>query len=399
LSQPEIELYFNDRRAKGFNVIQTNVLIYLWASRGWNVGLPAFTNNDTDQPNEAFWAQMDWIVDRAKAYGLHMALTVAWSVDYPTLFGNDTARASRFARWLGARYRNRSNIVWVVAGEYDLNKTSSWSAYDAVAQGLLEGDGNHLITIHPAIPTNTQAGLQSSSVHWHARTWLSFNMLQSGHVDDRRSAGLLENYQMVENNYRLLPTKPVLDAEPAYEDAPDGFWLGWRTGYRIGADAVRRKAYWSVFSGAGGHSYGHNDVFRFWKPGDSNTTESRNHWMNSLQAPGALQLKHLKTLMEGRAFDRVPDQTMIVSDAGTGRDHVCASRDANGRDAVVYVPTGNHVTVDMTSLAGLVRASWFDPRDGTSTPIGMFSSRDTRSFDPPGAPGVGNDWILVLDVV
>jgi hypothetical protein len=328
-----------------------------------------------------------------------MALTVAWSVDYPTLFGNDTARATRFGRWIGSRYRNRSNIVWVVAGEYDLNTTSTWSAYDAVAQGLLEGDGNHLITIHAATPMRTQAGIQSSSVHWHTRLWLSFNELQSGHVDDRRAAGLIENYQMIENDYRLIPTKPVLDAEPAYEDAPDGFWLGWKTGYRIGADVVRRKAYWSVFAGAAGHTYGHNDVFRFWKPGDNNTSGSRNHWMNSLQAPGASQMKHLRTLMEGRSFDRVPDQTLLLSDAGTGRGHVRASRAANGRDAVVYIPTGNEVSVDMSGLTGLVRASWFDPRDGTSTAIGLFANRGTRTFDPPGDPAVGNDWILVLDTV
>ena len=42
LSQDEIELFFADRRSKGFNVIQINVLIYLWAERGWNGGLPAF---------------------------------------------------------------------------------------------------------------------------------------------------------------------------------------------------------------------------------------------------------------------------------------------------------------------------------------------------------------------
>jgi aryl-phospho-beta-D-glucosidase BglC (GH1 family) len=68
-------VYFADRRSKGFNVIQINVLIYLWAARGWNGGLPAFQDNNTDLRNEAFWARMDWIVDRAKAYGLHMALS------------------------------------------------------------------------------------------------------------------------------------------------------------------------------------------------------------------------------------------------------------------------------------------------------------------------------------
>ena len=361
LSQDEVELYFADRRSKGFNVIQINVLVYLWAERGWNAGLPAFQDNNTDLRNEAFWAQMDWIVDRAKAYGLHMALTLGWGYDYPTLFGNDTAKATRFGRWVGARYRDRSNIISIVAGEYDqnLNRTT-WSAYDAVAQGLLESDSNHLITIHPATPTNTQDGIQSSSVDWHARPWLSFNILQSGHVDDRRSAGWLENYQMVENDNRLVPTKPVLDAEPAYEDTPDGIFLGWNSAYRIGADVVRRKAYWSVFAGAAGHTYGHNDIYRFWKPGDASVTFSRTGWVKSLQAPGAGQMKHLKALMESRSFDRVSDQTLLASDPDTGRNHVRASLAASRRDAVVYTPTGNAISVRMDRLAGFVRATWFE---------------------------------------
>ena len=44
-----------------------------------------------------------------------------------------------------------------------------------------------------------------------------------------------------------------------------------------------------------------------------------------------------------------------------------------------------------------VRASWYDPRDGSSRPIGTFANQGVRKFTPPGMPGAGNDWVLVLD--
>ena len=399
LTKPDIDLYFHDRSSKGFNVIQINTLAYFWRNLGWRVGVAPFHNDNPDTPNETFWSDMDWIVDRAKAHGLHAALFLGWGYHYPALFGNDTAKAMRFGRWVGTRYRDRSNVVWFVAGEYDLNRTSTWSAYEAVARGLIEGDGNHLITIHPAIPTKTQTGIQSSSVHWHHRSWLSFNVLQSGHVDDLRSAGMLENYQMIEHDYRLNPAKPVLDAEPAYEDTLDGIWLKWPSSYRIGADVMRRKAYWSVFAGAAGHTYGHNDVYRFWRVGEATLSGSRHDWVDSLQAPGANQMRHLKTLMEGRSFDRVPDQKVLASDAGTGRGHVQVTRATSRRDALVYIPTGTNVSINTNSFTGWVRATWFDPREGTSVPIGTFANTGVTAFDPPGNPMVGNDWVLVLDAV
>jgi hypothetical protein len=397
LTPQEAEMYFADRRSKGFNVIQINALIYLWTTRGWNGGMPAFQRNNPDLPNETFWSYLDWLVVRAKAYGLHLAIALGWGPDYPTLFGNDTAKAIRFGRWVGLRYRNHSNIVWIVAGEYDLNRTTNWSVYDAVAQGLLEGDGQHLLTIHPSIPSGTPKGVQSSSLHWHTRPWLSFNMLQSGHVDDLRSAGMTENYQMVDHDYPLRPTKPVLDAEPAYEDAPDGIWLGWNSSSRMGADVMRRKAYWSVFAGASGHTYGHNDVYRFWKPGDPVTSLSRNNWVDSLQAPGAHQMRYLKALMEIRSFERVPDQALLASSPGTGTAYVRATRAASGRDALIYIPAGNDVTINMDRLAGSAQATWFNPRTGNYSRIGVLTNRGTRTFNPPGDPAVGNDWVLVLD--
>jgi hypothetical protein len=43
-----------------------------------------------------------------------------------------------------------------------------------------------------------------------------------------------------------------------------------------------------------------------------------------------------------------------------------------------------------------INAYWYDPRLGTSTFIGEFPKKDSRTFTPPSS-GRGNDWVLVLD--
>jgi len=56
------------------------------------------------------------------------------------------------------------------------------------------------------------------------------------------------------------------------------------------------------------------------------------------------------------------------------------------------------VTVDLTKLTGArIEAWWFDPRTGAAKAIGQWPREGMRTFTPPGTPGRGHDWVLVLD--
>jgi hypothetical protein len=103
--------------------------------------------------------------------------------------------------------------------------------------------------------------------------------------------------------------------------------------------------------------------------------------------------------MESRPFlNRIPDQALIVGDAfsGTG-DHLRATRDQDGSYALIYVPSGQHLKVNLTLLSGeKVRAWWFNPRSGVATRIGEFAKKADAEFRPPFDRG-GRDWVLVLD--
>ena len=55
------------------------------------------------------------------------------------------------------------------------------------------------------------------------------------------------------------------------------------------------------------------------------------------------------------------------------------------------------MNIQMGKIAGTkLTASWFDPRNGNYTTIGVFENKGTHVFNPPGEEKEGNDWILVL---
>jgi hypothetical protein len=360
-----------------------------------------FLNNNLDTPNQSYWQRVDWMVDEVARHGLYVLLTPMWGKHYPRYVGTDTAKAYDLGKWLGNRYRNRTHVMWFVSGEYDSingyrSITSAQKALlNAVAQGLEDGHGgSQLMTIHPT-------GVRTSSTDFHNETWLDFNMLQSGHHDDCEAAGIPENHTLIAKDYDRTPIKPVFDGEPAYEDMIDGYFTGSRedTSPRMGADVMRRKAYWSVFAGGFGHTYGHSDVQIFWSPAKPKEEANRNHWRDALEAPGAWQMRHLRSLIESRPFlNRIPDQSVIVSAAGSGKNHVRATRASDWSYAMVYIPTGEMVTVKMSKISSAaVKASWFDPRTGAYIDIGDYPNSGTQVFDAPGATAIGNDWVLVLD--
>jgi Protein of unknown function (DUF4038)/Putative collagen-binding domain of a collagenase len=387
-SAADVAYYLDDRVRRGFTLIQVDL--------GW--GEKQYVNGNTDTPNEPYWRGVDQVLNEATARGLYIVFAVMWGWDYPNAFNGDSSKAYRLGSWLGKRYLGRKNILWIVSGEYEhIGKyqpltPKELAVLNSLAAGLRsEHRGSQLMTIHPAGMT--------SSEHFHKESWLDFNMLQSGHVDDTEALGLPQNHTVVTNDYNRKPIKPVVEGEPVYEDTPDGIWiLNHKNGARMKADVVRRKLYWAMFAGALGVTYGHNDIFAFHEPGDPDISGNTSYWKSVLGAEAAGQVRHLRALMEHYSIvDRVPDQSILLSAPRSGLHHVQALRAGNRSYALVYIPTGHAVTVDMGRINGRsTNAWWFSPRDGSSTYIGSFPNNGSRTFDAPGNVASGNDWVLVL---
>jgi hypothetical protein len=75
-------------------------------------------------------------------------------------------------------------------------------------------------------------------------------------------------------------------------------------------------------------------------------------------------VRYARDLLLSRPFlERIPDQSLIVSDVESGTYHVRATRDAAGRYALVYIPAARRlfgtahqgpagVELDLTRLSG-----------------------------------------------
>jgi hypothetical protein len=160
----------------------------------------------------------------------------------------------------------------------------------------------------------------------------------------------------------------------------------------------RRYAWWSVFAGAFGHTYGHNAVMQFYRTGAGRGSYGpKKPWTEAIDDPGAGQMRYLKALMLSRPyFERVPDQSVVAGTNGTRHDYVIATRGADYLFAYSY--TGKPFQIRMGAIGGRrVQAWWYSPRDGSARPIGTFANQGVRGFTPPGQPGEGNDWVLAID--
>jgi hypothetical protein len=276
----------------------------------------------------------------------------------------------------------------------DTKGSDSAAIWNTIGSTLKNEDSNHLVSFHPF-------GRTSSSEYFPKENWLDFNMFQSGHrsydLDTSKSEHRFgpDNYKFLEIDYRLQPARPSLDGEPSYELIPHGLHDTTKPYWQ--ADDVRRYAYWSVFAGAAGHTYGHNSVMQFYKPTDKGGAYGpKKYWFDAINDQGAQQMFYLKKLILSKPyFERVPDQSLIAGEQGEKYNYLAATR---GNDyAFIYDYTGRNFQVNMGKIKGeKVKASWYSPHDGSTKLIGEFSNKGLKEFDPPGEEHDGNDWVLVL---
>ncbi|WP_346857843.1 glycoside hydrolase family 140 protein [uncultured Draconibacterium sp.] len=402
LDREEAIKYLDNRVEKGFNVIQVMVVHSLNVSNIYgdsalvqgDVSQPAVTDGNNFEDAEAydFWDHADFIVDEAEKRGLYMALVPVWGTNVKA---GDVSReqADKYSTFLAKRYAGKSNIIWLNGG--DTMGSDSTATWNIIGENIHRYATNHLETFHPF-------GRKQSSLWFHDADWLDFNMFQSGHrrydQDDTENGYGQDNYKYVQDDYKMIPQKPTIDGEPSYEGIPQGlhdpaepFWND--------AD-LRRYAYWSVFAGAFGFTYGNSAVMQMHKPEDKNAAYgAREYWTEAIDMPGATQMHFLKDLILSKPyFDRVPDQSLIADGQGEKYDYQVATR---GNDfALIYTYNGREMKISMGKISGeKVTASWFNPRNGEITEIGEYENNGTQNFDPPGEIEDGNDWVLVLDSV
>jgi hypothetical protein len=398
LSREEARRYFETRQRQRFNVVQAVALAeFNGLSEPNRYGeLPLF-DRDPTRPNDAYFRLVDEYIDMAAAHEIYIGLLPTWGdkvakgmwMSENVIFTPENARI--YGRRLGERYRDRSNIIWIMGGD----RPAVYDTYDErpVWRALAEGIREHIP--HALMSYHTKGG-ESSSRDLHEEPWLDVNMMQSGHGGGHD----VPVWDWITDDYARTPTKPTLDGEPNYEDHPVNPWPTWdpANGYFRDYD-VRKQTYRSVFAGGCGVTYGHHAVWQFYAPEREVVNYADRYWTEAITRPGAEQMRRLRALIESRPlFTRIPDQSLLRSDAGAGPAHIRATRDSNGQYALIYFPQPMQTAeIDLTRLAGeTARAWWYDPRSGSAQEIGVFPTTQPHAFTTPAD---GPDWVLALDSV
>ena len=416
LDREETLHYLDDRAGKGFTLIQAVLLAELDGLRTPNaLGDLPLHDLDPTQPNEAYFAHVDWVIDEAAKRGLYMGLLPTWGDKVPSnnpgagpvVF--NPANAAVYGAFLGERYRD-ARVVWILGGDRNVDSEEARNTWDAMGNAIRQAtDGRQLITFHP------RGG--HTSAQWFADApWLDFHMYQIGH--EPRTSNL---HRLLDKSRNARPVKPVVDGEPAYEDIASRFWeyMDFSSSQRvpagvldengfiarpehfadgfISAHDVRIHAYWDFLGGAAGYTYGHNAVWQMFKVGDTPAIPAFRTWREALQRPAASQLQHLAGLWESRSLASLQPGGSFVSQAP---EHAAWAAAGDGAWAMVYLPDGGEVVLDLHALAGSsYRASWMNPVSGEWLNADMGEpGADNLIFKLRSPPMDAPDRVLVLDM-
>jgi Protein of unknown function (DUF4038)/Putative collagen-binding domain of a collagenase len=383
----DAEMYFANRQSNGFNVVWFQVLTdkgYGGRANGSTPdGIVPFTRSwDFSTPNEAYFARLDDYVNRAAGHGLTTMLDpIETGGLIKALRKNGAVKAFNYGVYLGNRYKNFNNIVWLTGNDYKINAGDD-ALMVAVIKGIKSADSKHLHTSENY--SDKSAGGQTSLDDASIGRLLDFN---GAYV---WTATYLSMYHAYNQS-----SIPAYLNEGNFEQATWGGELGT-------PELLRRQAYWATLCGGVGQIYGHKLVVWF-----------LSGWQSNLNTPGVTQIHHWKDFFSARAwYDLLPDETHSVVTSGYGTlgnastkasasDYLTAARTPDGSLVIAYTPTAHTFTVDMTKLSGPAAAQWFDPTNGTYKMVqgSPLANAGTQQFTSPGANSAGDsDWVLVLEV-
>jgi hypothetical protein len=337
LKPDDARMYLDDRQRRGINAIIVAVveLYHSGGPRNAQGDLP-FAGAAFLEPQESYFRHIDWLLEAAAERGIVVFLAPAylgwlcgeqgWCEQIRKL---DTQQARAYGRYLGRRYRDRNNVIWMHGGDADARKFGVLPQITSIAEGIREEAPQHLHTAHCHRYT-----LGSECYAW---PWMQ---IDSVYADCNTIAG-------VTSRAHANSRRPYLMIEGRYE-------------YQ-GADArcLRAQFFTSVLGGGVGQMFGTHYVRAFLP-----------EWRAHLESPGARDLTWVSQLLHSlgaRTFETTtaapPGQRSVLlggyapemsREAGV----IAASQD--GRRVLAYVPTPRPVMFRNSAGNESWCATWID---------------------------------------
>src|ERR1700761_6893504 len=244
-TEKEIEGFFADRQAHGFNTMgwvdvlnagrdfPTNTFATtpdgIRPFNGFLHGKQDHYHYDLSKPNEAVFLRLGHIVTMAAAHNILLFIdpieTAGW---LETLRNNGLKAATAYGVYLGNRYKKYPNVAWLNGNDFEgWKKESDDALVRAVAQGIRSTDPDHIQTVE--FNPRTGASLDDAS-------WAALISINGAYIYG-------PTYIQMLHNYNQTPVMPVFLMEAHYElenvGSPPDF----------GSPAVlRREEYWAMLS-------------------------------------------------------------------------------------------------------------------------------------------------------
>lgn len=375
LSDRDAAIYLSSRRASGFNTVIVNLLEHKFARNAPADirRVPPFTSpGDFSRPNPEYFDHAEAIVTLARRLGFLVLLTPAyagyeggnegWWKEMVTM-GPQRLRA--YGRWVGQRFADHDNILWIEGGDYDVPDPA---LVKAVAEGIAESDPGALQTYNGAVDSRVDPS-------WREQPWYA-----------------------VDNVYTYR--RPVDAAAAAYRDDTKPFFL-LEAHYENEHDAtpleLRRQTYETVLSGGFGHVFGNNPMWHFDGPG---IFPGPSDWRSQLHSPGTVGMTQFARIFGAMAWWKLrPDAGDFLLPDPSVADIAVAAVACDGSSAVVYDPSGSTLRLDLSALAGpATGAVWLDPVDGKSitAPLPPHGTGEPLLHPPGPNAGGQSDWLLVI---
>ena len=382
LRREEVDLYLRDRAARGFNATLVSVIEKYHARRAPRnaYGEAPFESGDKVDfatPREAYFAHVDWCVRRANELGMLVLLTPAYlgaegtmGGFYQEMIAAGARRMRAYGQYLGRRYAQDHNILWVLGGDYSPPEKL---LVRALAEGITEGGSDGLKTAHCRAWT-------SALEQWAGEPWLN--------VDNVYTYGSLADTARKE--YARPERMPFFLLESTYENE----------GNAATARRVRQQAYEALLSGAFGHVFGSSPMWHFSGPGTNGVVHP--DWRRTLDSAGAHDMMRVRDLFKAIEWWRLaPDlDRRFLRDPGEGQDKPSGALADNGAFGLIYFPKPARVHIDLARLSSpRATARWIDPATGRTeaAEIGARENDGGHAFSPPAVhEGDGGDWILSL---
>ncbi len=334
-------------------------------------------------PDPSFWSGVDRYVDDARAFGITVLMVPAYIG-----FADDNGIARElaavsvddafgFGAFLGERYLDRPNVMWVMGGDRTEVSPDLLERIDGIARGIRSVDRVHLMTGHSA------DGALGSDVYG-AYGWLDVDTVYD-------IAG--ELVAEVRRSLAATPPRPVISIEGLYENERD-------VPLAPGDPYLRYQSWGALMAGAVGHVFGNNPRWHFDTRG---IFPAPGTWQLSLFDPdgvldrGTVEMGHLATFVAREDLAMAPPD--VSGRLVTRSDGELPAEGRLGRDvAYVYLPDGTTAHIDISALGtGVVAITRFDPTTG------RFEADEPPTEDggdlvlSPVRNGQGaTDWVVIL---